>query len=139
MGDVLGNCQIAHPRLHPGGSRHGVHFENAVELRQAQQHAVFQRQRAAGEPGAGTARHHRHVVLVAKPHYRLHLFHGFRQHRHQRQLVISGEAVTFVRLEVLLLVEHRVRGKDGPQPLRQVGAAQSVVDDFAVCGLHLAR
>jgi hypothetical protein len=65
--------QIAHARLHARQTVFGVDFQNPVETRQRQDHAIRQRQRAARQTGAGAARNHRYFVLPADPQHRLRL------------------------------------------------------------------
>ena len=63
----LGDREIAHAGLHARGARRGVDLEDAHEAREREQHAVAERQRAAGKPGAGAARDDRHAQLVTGP------------------------------------------------------------------------
>ena len=83
--------------------------DDAVELGEAEGHAERVRQRAAGEPGAGAARHHRHLEPVADRQHRGDLRLGLGQGDDQRLLAVGGEAVAFVGHGVLALPEQRVR------------------------------
>ena len=49
------------------------------------QHALLQRQGAAGQAGAGAAGHQGYLQLMAEAQGRLHLLHGDRQHHQQRR------------------------------------------------------
>ncbi|GAB1412497.1 hypothetical protein MASR1M97_12330 [Candidatus Desulfobacillus denitrificans] len=74
------------------------------------------RRGAAGEAGAGAARHHRHAQRVAEPEHFDDLLLVGRQRHQQRQLAIGGEAVALVGHEVLLRDEQRVSRQDTAQP-----------------------
>ena len=49
-GSGLGDRQVAHARLDPGETTQRIDLEDPPETRHHQQHAVLQRQRAAGQP-----------------------------------------------------------------------------------------
>jgi hypothetical protein len=91
--------------------RAGVDLQDAVELGQRQRHAQRVRQRAARQPGAGAARHHRHLQRVAGLQHGGHLRLGLGQRHHQRLLAVGGEAVALVGHGVLGLPQQRVRGQ----------------------------
>ena len=115
---VLGNCEVAYSGLHPRHAVDGVHLENPVELREAQQHPVGQRQRAAGQPRARTPRDDRHVETGADPHHLLHLLDGLGEHRDEGDLTVGGKPVTLVGPQILLGVEHGRVGEDGTKMFR---------------------
>ena len=54
----MGDAEIGHAGLRHGAAVGDVDVEDAVELAEAQQDAVCERQGAAGERGPGPARHH---------------------------------------------------------------------------------
>jgi len=61
----LGNLRIANTRFHRGCPVNRVDMQNAIEPREGQQYPFGMGQRAAREPGAGTAGHDRHAQAVA--------------------------------------------------------------------------
>ncbi len=135
----LGDGQVAHPGLDPGTAALGVHVEDAIEARHHQQHALLQWQGAAGEPGAGTARHQGYVQLMAEAQGRLHLLYRFRQHHQQRRGAIGREAIALIGFEVFPVVQQAVLGQFGTQPLQQlrlVRAGQGAVETFVVDQAH---
>ncbi|MNC84888.1 hypothetical protein D3C83_04570 [compost metagenome] len=113
--DCIGNCEVAHPRLHTGGARPLINFHDAHEFREREQHAVAERQGAAGEPGAGAARDHRHLELVAGLQNAADLVLGFRQCNCHGDLAVGGQPVAFVGLHVLVVEQQRSRGKKDAQ------------------------
>jgi hypothetical protein len=117
----LADREVAHARLHDRRARVRIELDDAVELRQRQQHAGLVRQRAAGKPGAGAARHHRRAELVARAQHLHHLRFGLRQRHHHRHLSVQRQAVALVGAGVLLAKQQRVRGQQRTQ-----------------CGHHLA-
>jgi hypothetical protein len=64
-GGGLGDRQVAHARLHARGACVRVDGQDAVEARQAQQHAAGKGQRPARQTRARAARHHRRAQLRA--------------------------------------------------------------------------
>jgi len=73
-----------------------VDLQDLVEPGHADHHAVGDRQRAAGEPGARPARDERHLPLVAHPHGRGHLL-GVAGEQHQiRHDAVAREPVALV-------------------------------------------
>jgi hypothetical protein len=111
----LADGQVAHARLHDRRARVRVKLDDAVELRQRQQHAGLVRQRAAAQPGAGAARHHRCAELVARAQHLYHLGFSLRQCHHHRHLPVQRQAVALVRAGVLLAEQQRVRGQQRTQ------------------------
>ena len=88
--DGLGDREVAHAGFDARGAVYRVNLENAAKLRKRQQHAFRMRQRAAGKPGAGAARDHRHAVFAAGAEDVLNLFDGFGQRHETRQLAVGG-------------------------------------------------
>ena len=82
-----------------------VDLADALELAHAEQHAVDQRQRAAGKRSPRPARHHADAVVMAIAQHRRDLIGGLRQHHHHRQLLVGGEPVGLVG-------PHRALGRD---------------------------
>ena len=78
-------------------------------------HRVRHRQRAAGQRGAGAARHHAHAFSVAEAHHRGDLLGRVRQHDGERRLAIGGQAVGLVRLQAERFGDHRVGGQQRAQ------------------------
>ena len=72
----LGDGQVAHPGFHPRQAPPGIQFEDAVELGQAEQKAVFVGQGTSGQPGAGTPGHHRYTQTGAQAQDVLDLGHA---------------------------------------------------------------
>ena len=96
MGDRLADGEIGHPGL---GHHHAVveiDLADALELAKAQQHAIGQRQRAAGQRGPGAARHHLDALLEAIFQDPRNLFGGVREHHHHRRLAIGHQPIELV-------------------------------------------
>ena len=115
MGDRLRDREVAHPGLHPGAAVQGIDLEDAVELREAEQHAVGEGEGAAGEPGPGAASDDRDALARAERENRLDLLGGVGQHHHHRDLAVRGESVALVGAELLLLGEDALRGKNAAE------------------------
>ena len=115
MRDRLGDGEIAHAGLHPRGAVLDIDLEDAVELREAQEHPVGERKGAAGEPGTRAAGHHRDALPGAEAEYLLDLLGGVGQHRHHGELAVGGEAVALVGAKPFLVVQHALRGQDAPE------------------------
>ncbi len=122
----LGNGQIAHTRLHARRTRHRVEREDALHLRQRQEHALRVRQRTAREAGAGAARHHRQFEFAAGAQNTADLVLVRRQCHHHRQFAVGRQPVAFVWLGVLLPVHHGLRRQDGAQCLHRSGLAHRI-------------
>ncbi|KAG1240204.1 hypothetical protein G6F68_017890 [Rhizopus microsporus] len=93
---------------------------DAVELRQAQQHALAVRHGAAGQAGARAARDDRRVQPLTDAHDGLDLFFGFRQRHDGRQRAIQRQAIALVGARVLFAEQYAVRGQRGRQRLDQL-------------------
>ena len=65
-----------------------IDLADAVEFAEAEQHAIGQRQRPAGQRGAGAAWHHLDALLEAVFQNLRHLLCGVRQHHDHRRLTI---------------------------------------------------
>ena len=95
----VGDADVGHPGLHHGAAVGIVDVEDAVHPHQPDHHRIRQRQRAAGQRGAGAARHHAHAVGVAEAHDGGDLLGGLRQHHGERHLAVGGQAVGLVGLQ----------------------------------------
>ncbi|MNV89470.1 hypothetical protein D3C71_1837650 [compost metagenome] len=96
----LRNSQIAHARLHDRRGAGQIDMLDAVELRQAQQHALAMRHGAARQAGAGAARDDGRIQALADAHDGLHLLFGFGQRHDSRQRAIQRQAVALVGTRV---------------------------------------
>ena len=97
MRDRLADGEVGDAGL---GHHHAVveiDLADALEFAEAQQHGVRKRQRAAGQRGAGAARHHLDALLEAIFQHLRDLLGGVRQHHHHRRLAIGHQAIGFVR------------------------------------------
>ena len=112
----LRDRQIGDARLDHGDAVLEIDLAHAVELAEAEQHAVGERQRAAGERGARPARHHADVVRVAIAQHPRHLLGRLRQHHHERKLAVGGEPVRTRR------GASRARSRSRPRPARSRSA-----------------
>ncbi|KAG0773741.1 hypothetical protein G6F22_014619 [Rhizopus arrhizus] len=121
------NRQIAHARLNDRRGAGQIDMLDAVELRQAQQHALAVRHGAAGQAGARAARDDRRVQPLTDAHDGLDLFFGFRQRHDGRQRAIQRQAIALVGARVLFAEQYAVRGQRGRQrldQLLQIGSSQ---------------
>jgi hypothetical protein len=71
--------------------------------------------RAAGQAGAGAARHDRHLQFAANIEDGDDLLLGIGQRDHHRQLAVGGEAIAFIRTGILRVEQHAARGQLGAQ------------------------
>ena len=92
-----------------------IDLADALEFAEAQQHGVGQRQRAAGQRGAGAARHHLDALLEAIFQHLRDLLGGVRQHHHHRRLAIGHQAIGFVRDHLGGTVDHALARHDRAQ------------------------
>ena len=74
----LGDLQVDDARLHPRRARRHIHLQDAVHLREREQHGIRQRPGTPGEARAGAPRHHRHGMALTDGEHRPHLLHAFR-------------------------------------------------------------
>ena len=134
IGHRLADGEIGHPGL---GHHHAVveiDLADALELAEAEQHAIGQRQRAAGQRGAGAARHHLDALLEAIFQNPRDLFGGVRKHHDHRRLAIGHQAIGFVREHFGRLVDHALARHDRAQR-RHDGVAASQ-NRLIRCGHH---
>ena len=122
----LRDGEIGHPGLDHGHAICKVDLADAVELGHAEENAVGERQCAAGERGAGPARHHLDALGVAELEHAADLRRGLWQHHHHGQLTIGGEPVAFVSAHLLVAGDDPLPRHDGTQRR----------DDLAAAGKH---
>ena len=92
------DLEVGDARLDDDPQVGDVDVEDAVEPRQADEHAVGDRQRAAGQAGAVPARDERHAVAPAQPDDRLHLLGRLGQHdRRRRRPQVHEPSDSYVR------------------------------------------
>ena len=108
---MLGDCKVAHSGLYASRPVDGVHLQDSVELREAQQYPVGQRQGAAGQTRPGASRDHRYPQARTGTHHLLDLLDGFGEHRDEWDLTVRSEPVALVGSEGLLGMEYRRRGE----------------------------
>ena len=106
-----------------------IDVEDAVELAEAEQDAVGERERAARERGAGAARHHLQLMLAAITQHARHLLRVAGQDRQQRQLAIGRQAVGFIDAALVFVGDHALARHNSPEIAGDRGAAG---DDIAV-------
>ena len=92
-----------------------IDLADALELAEPQQHAVGQRQRAAGQRGAGAARHHLDALLEAVFQDLRDLLRGVRQHHDHRRLPIGHQAIGLVGQHFGRAVDHALARHDRAQ------------------------
>ena len=107
--------QVGHPGLHADKAVCGVDLQHVAQAHGADDHAVRRRQRAPGQRGARTARHHRHPQLVTDPHRRRDLRGRARQDHRQRRAAIGGQRVAFIGAGFLKIGNHRILGQHRAQ------------------------
>ena len=122
--DRVGNAQIRHARLRHHDAVLVIDVENAVELREPEQNAVGQRQRAARERSARPARHHAHSVGVAVAENFRNLLGGRGQRHYHRQLPIGREPVGLVGPHARFRVDHCFARDNLAQRRHDLGAAR---------------
>ena len=121
--DRLRDREIGHARLDHRDAVGEVDLADAVELGHAEQHAVHERQRAAGERGAGPARHHLDALRMAEREHAAHLLRGLRQHHDHGELAIGGQAIGLVGAHLPLGGDHALTRHDGAQRRHDAVAA----------------
>ena len=125
--DRLADGEVGHARLDRRAAVGVVDVENPVELAEAEQDSVGERQRAARERGAGAARHHLDPVLAAVFEDRRDLRHRLRQDGDHRRLAIGGETVGFVGPERVAVVDRPVARDDPGEGARDLGPTRDNV------------
>ena len=106
----LADGQVAHAALHHRRAAALVHFQDFVELGQRERHAQSMGHGTAGQASACTARHHRHIQVVAHLQHCCHLLFGFRQGHQKRALAVGGQPVALIGRGVFCLAQQRMLG-----------------------------
>ena len=115
MRNGVADRKIGDARLRNNNAVVIIDVPDAAELGHAEQHAVGERKRAAGQRGAGPARHHLDALIVAIAQHLGDLLGSLRKHHNHGQLAISGQPVTFIRSQFALGVDHALAGYNRPQ------------------------
>ena len=115
MRNRVADRKIGDTRLRHHDAVVKIDVADAVELGHAEQHAVRERKRAAGQRGAGPAWHHLDAFVVAIAQHLGDLLGGLRKHDNHRQLAIGGEPVAFVWSQFALRIDHTLAGYNRPQ------------------------
>ena len=115
------DLDVGHARLHDDDAVREVHLEDAVHPGHHDDQAADDRQRPAGDPGAGAPGHHRDPVPRRDPEHPGHLFGRPRQHGKVGHRGDVG-GVVLVRQEVARFREH-VGGPDRLAQFPQEGVA----------------
>ena len=92
-----------------------IDLADALELAQAQQHAVGQRQCAARQRGTGAAWHHLDALLAAVFQDFRDLLRGVRQHHDHRWLPVRHQAIGLVGQHLGRAVDHALTRHDRAQ------------------------
>ena len=95
--DRLRDREIGHARLNHGDTVVKVDLADPVELGHAEQHAVAERQRTAGQRGPCPARNDLDAFAVAVAEHGSDLRGRFRQHDDHRKLAVGCEPVALER------------------------------------------
>jgi hypothetical protein len=123
MIDRLRNRKIGDAGLDHGEAVLEIDGADALELGHAEQHAVAQRQGAAGQRRSGPARYQLDAFAMAIGEHRRNLRSGLRQHHHHRQRPIGGEPVALVRPHGLFGCDHALAGYQALECRDDFGAA----------------
>ena len=115
MSHGLGDRQVAHARLDPGGAGVGVDIQDCIEPRHAEQHAAGEGEGTAGQARAGTARHDGNAHLGASAQHRLNLRHGLGQGDSGGQGTVSREAIALIGLHAFNGRHQAALGQQGFQ------------------------
>jgi hypothetical protein len=113
--DRLGDRKVGDPRLGNHDPVVVIDFADAVELAQAQEDTVGERQRPAGERRSGPARHDPDALVMAVAQNARDLLGGVGQNHHHRHLPVSGKPVRLVGLHLALVGDDALAGHDRAQ------------------------
>ena len=119
----LAEGEVGHPGLGHHGAVIEVDLADALELAEAEQHRVGQRQRAARQRGAGAARNDLDALLETVFQHLRHLRGRVRQHHDHRRLAIGGQTVGLVGDHFIGAVDDALARHDGAQRADDGGAA----------------
>ena len=109
--DGAGHVEVRDAGLDDDALALEVDLEDAVHAGERDHDPVRDRQRAAGEPGAGAARDERHALAGAEANHGLHLLGRARAARRTPAGAPPGQSVALVRRQLLRLRDH-VLGAD---------------------------
>ncbi len=123
MCHCLGDGEIGHAWLNDRDPVGEIDLADAVEPRHPEQYAVAQRQRPAGQRGAGPAGDHLDPVGMAVAEHARNLVDGSRQHHRQGKLAIGSQAVGFVGPHLALGGNDPLVRDDSPQRPHDFAAA----------------
>ena len=112
MLDGLGDAEVGHAGLGGDGAVLPVDVEDPVELAQAQDDAVGERQGTARERGPGPARHDLDLLGVAEAQDRRDLLGRGRQHHGHGHGAVGGEPVALVGAQLGLAGDHALARHD---------------------------
>ena len=113
--DRAGDGQIGHPRLHHRHAAVIVNIQHLIELGQAQQDPVFQRQGPARQRGPRPARHHLDPRRVTPAQDRRHLRRRFGQDHDQRHLAIGRQPIGLIGPQRGRIRDHPLTRHNPPQ------------------------
>ena len=111
----IGNGDIGDAGFDPRHAVRLVYRQHPRHARDAEHDGIFERQRAAGQRGAGAARHHLDLVVVAIAEDRAHLFGARRQHHGERHAAIGGERVGLEGAAALGIGDQGRIGRELPE------------------------
>ncbi len=97
MGHRLADREVGDAGFSDDNAVVEIDLTDALELAEAEEHRVGQRQRSTRQRGAGAARYHLDAMIEAVFQNARHLLRGFRQYHHHRRLTISGQSIRFIR------------------------------------------
>jgi hypothetical protein len=117
--DRLRHRDVGHARLDENAAIGDVHLEDAAKPRQPDQHALLDRQRAAGEAGPGAARDPRHLLLVAGAHDPGDLVRRARQHDGHRARRVLEQPVRLIGRELPLVRDEVLAPDYASQPCQE--------------------
>ncbi len=125
----VSDAEIGDARLDDGAAIGEIDVEDAVELAETEEHAVGERQGAAGQRGAGAARHDLDAFLLAIAQDARNLIGGLGEDDDHRRLAIGGQAVAFIGAALRLGNDDALAGDDAAQVL---GDLRPAGDDACV-------
>src|SRR5215218_3687820 len=106
VGDLLRDPHVDHTGLDDHPLVRDVHLEDLAHPRHDDEHPRLDRERPAGEAGAGAAGDERDALVVTRFHYPLHMLGGLRQNYEVRDNAVVHQAVALVGAELLALGDH---------------------------------
>ncbi|MGY4348332.1 hypothetical protein ACVWXM_004799 [Bradyrhizobium sp. GM7.3] len=124
MGDGLADREVGDAGFGDDGAVVEIDLADALELAEAQKHAVFQRQRAAGQRGAGAAGHHLDALPCTIFQDQRNLLGRVGQHNDHRRLPIGRQPIGFIGPHLGGAVDHAFARHDCAQCSHDLGAAR---------------